>query len=429
MGNGEIKNKRVFLEQYRGRKVLITGHTGFKGSWMCRTLLQAGAQVYGYALEAPEDPALFRILSLEKEMASVIGDVRDYEKLFQFMKECRPEIVIHMAAQPIVRESYKRPAYTYETNVMGTVNVLECIRNLESVQSFVNVTTDKVYLNREWDWGYRENEELNGFDPYSNSKSCSELVTASYRQSFFEDRDIAITTMRAGNVIGGGDFAVDRIIPDCVRAAEKEQDYSVAVKKLKKARVYIEDQEMFERYASMQNIIDKLESTNQYFFTVHNQKQEVERYAYFWMNKEKRIILFVNEDMTKEMETDPLTGVPNRKGFYRLATKVLEENANRKYAVLFFNIRRFKAINDLFGYETGDRVIRESVINMQNSSLKPAVLARTEADHFAALVDVENLDLSKLPGILHTTLVRGNIKTDIYGRCGIQYLGFSSWCE
>ena len=224
MGNGEIKNKRVFLEQYRGRKVLITGHTGFKGSWMCRTLLQAGAQVYGYALEAPEDPALFRILSLEKEMDSVIGDVRDYEKLFQFMKECRPEIVIHMAAQPIVRESYKRPAYTYETNVMGTVNVLECIRNLESVQSFVNVTTDKVYLNREWDWGYRENEELNGFDPYSNSKSCSELVTASYRQSFFEDRDIAITTMRAGNVIGGGDFAVDRIIPDCVRAAEKEQD-------------------------------------------------------------------------------------------------------------------------------------------------------------------------------------------------------------
>ncbi len=224
MGNGEIKNKRVFLEQYRGRKVLITGHTGFKGSWMCRTLLQAGAQVYGYALEAPEDPALFRILSLEKEMASVIGDVRDYEKLFQFMKECRPEIVIHMAAQPIVRESYKRPAYTYETNVVGTVNVLECIRNLESVQSFVNVTTDKVYLNREWDWGYRENEELNGFDPYSNSKSCSELVTASYRQSFFEDRDIAITTMRAGNVIGGGDFAVDRIIPDCVRAAEKEQD-------------------------------------------------------------------------------------------------------------------------------------------------------------------------------------------------------------
>lgn len=166
--------------------MLITGHTGFKGSWMCRTLLQAGAQVYGYALEAPEDPALFRILSLEKEMDSVIGDVRDYETLFQFMKECRPEIVIHMAAQPIVRESYKRPAYTYETNVMGTVNVLECIRNLESVQSFVNVTTDKVYLNREWDWGYRENEELNGFDPYSNSKSCSELVTASYRQSFLK---------------------------------------------------------------------------------------------------------------------------------------------------------------------------------------------------------------------------------------------------
>lgn len=204
--------------------------------------------------------------------------------------------------------------------------------------------------------------------------------------------------------------------------AEKEQDYSAAVKKLKEARVYTEDQEMFERYASMQNIIDKLEGTNQYFFTVHNKKQEVERYAYFWMNKKERIILFVNEDMTKEMETDPLTGAPNRKGFYRLASKVLAENKDRNYAVLFFNIRRFKAINDLFGYETGDRVIREAVINMQNCPLKPVVLARTEADHFAALVDVENLDLSKLPDILHTTLVRGNIKTDIYGRCGIYYV-------
>ena len=204
--------------------------------------------------------------------------------------------------------------------------------------------------------------------------------------------------------------------------AEKDLDYTTAIKKLKETRVYTEDQEMFEHYASMKNIIDKLDGTNQYFFTVHNHKQEIERYAYFWMNKEERIILFVNEDMTKEMETDPLTGAPNRKGFYRLAAKVLAENTDRKYAVLFFNIRRFKAINDLFGYETGDRVIREAVIDMQNCSLKPAVLARTEADHFAALVDVENLDLSQLPGILHTTLVRGNIKTDIYGRCGIYYV-------
>lgn len=209
---------------YKGKKVLITGHTGFKGAWMCEALLRTGAQITGYALEPPTKPSLFKSLGLENRMHSVTGDIRDLDKLLKVFEETQPEIVIHMAAQPIVRESYNNPVYTYDVNVMGTVNILECIRLNESVKSFVNVTTDKVYKNKEWEWGYRENEELNGFDPYSNSKSCSELVTYSYKNSFFEDRDIAISTMRAGNVIGGGDFAADRIVPDCVRAALKGDD-------------------------------------------------------------------------------------------------------------------------------------------------------------------------------------------------------------
>ena len=212
------------LNFYKGKKVLITGHTGFKGSWMCQALLQAGAEVTGYALENVTEPNLFDVLKLSEHMNSITGDIRDYENLLCAVKDNRPEIVIHMAAQPIVRESYENPLYTYETNVMGTVNLLEAVRNTDTVRSVINVTTDKVYLNREWEWGYRENEELNGHDPYSNSKSCSELVTASYRRSFFENRDIAISTLRAGNVIGGGDFAKDRIIPDCVRAAQEGKD-------------------------------------------------------------------------------------------------------------------------------------------------------------------------------------------------------------
>ena len=214
-------------EFYKNRKVLITGCTGFKGSWMCEALLQMGAEVIGYALEPPTDPGLFDILDLERRMKIIIGDIRDLDKLHWVFAEYRPEIVIHMAAQPIVRESYTNPVYTYDVNVMGTVNVLECIRTTDCVKSFVNVTTDKVYKNREWEWGYRENEELNGYDPYSNSKSCSELVTESYKNSFFSDRDVAISTMRAGNVIGGGDFAIDRIVPDCVRAAIKQENIVV----------------------------------------------------------------------------------------------------------------------------------------------------------------------------------------------------------
>ena len=212
---------------YKGKKVLVTGHTGFKGTWLCKMLLKMGADVTGYSLEAPTNPSLFKIVNLDSKIRSIIGDIRDIEKLNKVFKDVQPEMVFHLAAQPIVRDSYKEPRYTYETNVMGTVNILECIRNNTCVKSFLNVTTDKVYLNKEWAWGYRENEELDGFDPYSNSKSCSELVTHSYKNSFFSDGRVAISTARAGNVIGGGDFANDRIIPDCVRAAIEKHDIIV----------------------------------------------------------------------------------------------------------------------------------------------------------------------------------------------------------
>lgn len=215
---------RIDRDFYKNRKVLITGHTGFKGTWMCQVLLELGAEVTGYALQPPTDPSLFSLTGMAERMQSIEGDVRDLGHLLRVFEEVQPEIVIHMAAQPIVRESYANPVYTYDVNVMGTVNVLECVRRTASVRSFVNVTTDKVYKNREWEWGYRENEELNGFDPYSNSKSCSELVTESYRNSFFKDGHVAISTVRAGNVIGGGDFAVDRIIPDCMRAVLARQE-------------------------------------------------------------------------------------------------------------------------------------------------------------------------------------------------------------
>lgn len=215
------------LSFYKDKKVLVTGHTGFKGTWLCETLVKAGAKVTGYALNPPTTPSLYEMCELDKRMDSVIGDIRDLEHLQSVFTKVQPEIVLHLAAQPIVRESYKNPVYTYETNVMGTVNVLECVRLTDSVKSFINVTTDKVYKNREWEWGYRENEELNGFDPYSNSKSCSELVTDSYKNAFFLDRDIAVSTCRAGNVIGGGDFALDRIIPDCIRAAMDGKDIIV----------------------------------------------------------------------------------------------------------------------------------------------------------------------------------------------------------
>lgn len=207
---------------YCGKRVFVTGHTGFKGSWLCRILCNAGAVVTGYSLQPPTDSVLFHMADIEKNITHIIGDVRDFVVLKKAFDEAQPEIVLHLAAQPIVRESYKSPRETYETNVMGTVNLLECVRLSRSVKSFLNVTTDKVYHNNEWMWGYRENELLDGYDPYSNSKSCSELATHSYKSSFFEDDAApAISTARAGNVIGGGDFAEDRIVPDCIRAVEK----------------------------------------------------------------------------------------------------------------------------------------------------------------------------------------------------------------
>ena len=213
---GELMTDKKF---WRGKKVFVTGHTGFKGAWITFILKLFGAEVTGYALEPPTKPSLFELIELDKKINSVIGDVRDFDT-------SRPEIVIHMAAQPLVIEGYKNPAATYATNVMGTVNILECVRQSSTVKSFLNVTTDKVYHNNEWAWGYRETDTLDGIDPYSNSKSCSELVTACYRRSF-DKMTAAISTARAGNVIGGGDFADFRIVPDCVRAALAKEKIKV----------------------------------------------------------------------------------------------------------------------------------------------------------------------------------------------------------
>lgn len=204
---------------YKDKTVLVTGHTGFKGSWLCVMLQKAGANVIGYSLPPKEEVSLFSLSQIKNQIVSIEGDVRDLEHLKSVFETYQPQIIFHLAAQPIVRESYDNPVYTYETNVMGTVNLLECVRTTPGVVSVLNVTTDKVYENREWNWGYRETDALDGYDPYSNSKSCSELVTHSYKKSFLDGLGIAVSTARAGNVIGGGDFAKDRIIPDCIRAA------------------------------------------------------------------------------------------------------------------------------------------------------------------------------------------------------------------
>ena len=216
-------------EFFKGKRIFITGHTGFKGMWLGKMLESFGADVTGFSLPSPtvEGGKVFREAGIEAGMHSIIGDVRDLTALRNAFIESQPEIVLHLAAQPIVIESYRDPVGTYATNVMGTVNVLECVRQTGSVRSFLNVTTDKVYENKEWLWGYRENEPLDGYDPYSNSKSCSELVTHSYTKSFFADGQVAVSTARAGNVIGGGDFSVNRIIPDSIRAAYEGKEIEV----------------------------------------------------------------------------------------------------------------------------------------------------------------------------------------------------------
>jgi CDP-glucose 4,6-dehydratase len=219
----KMVNETLFDGFYTGRKVLITGHTGFKGSWLSILLHWLGADVYGYALKPHTIPNLYELAKVDQLISSTIGDVRDYNFLQQTLKKVQPEIVIHMAAQPLVRESYRNPRETYEVNVMGTVNLLEASRHVSSIRTILNVTTDKCYENKEWLWGYRENEPIGGYDPYSNSKGCSELVTSSYRSSFFNSKDynthgVALASARAGNVIGGGDWADDRLIPDFIRS-------------------------------------------------------------------------------------------------------------------------------------------------------------------------------------------------------------------
>lgn len=228
---------KINLSFYNHRKVFITGHTGFKGSWLCRALIIAGADVTGFALKPETKPALFDLLALKKDMKSVTADIRDYDALLKNIKKAKPEIIFHLAAQPLVRESYKQPVYTYETNVIGTVKLLEACRKLSSARSIVNITTDKVYENKEDDRAFKENENLCGYDPYSNSKSCSDIITYSYRNSFFYEKDSpALSTARSGNVIGGGDFAADRIIPDCVRAAQNKKP--VVIRNPKSTRPY-----------------------------------------------------------------------------------------------------------------------------------------------------------------------------------------------
>lgn len=223
VGMNNMSRRQVNPAFWRGKKVFLTGHTGFKGSWLSLWLQSMGAQVHGYALKPPTEPALFEQARVADGMHSVIGDVRDAPSVLQAMQAGQPEVVIHMAAQPLVRYSYQEPVETYATNVMGTVHVLEAARQVESVRAVVNVTTDKCYENREWVWGYREDEPMGGHDPYSNSKGCSELVTSAYRRSFFKSGPLALASARAGNVIGGGDWAQDRLIPDILRAFEQSQ--------------------------------------------------------------------------------------------------------------------------------------------------------------------------------------------------------------
>lgn len=247
MESMEIKFKNF----YKDKKVLITGHTGFKGSWMSFLLHQLGAKVTGIALEPSTEPSLFNILKLGEKIDSRIIDIRDLDSMIKVFDEVDPEIVIHMAAQPLVIDSYKNPVYTYDVNVMGTVNICECVRTHLSVKSFVNVTTDKVYQNNEWVYGYRENDRLNGYDPYSNSKSCSELVTESYINAFLNDLNIAVSRCRAGNVIGGGDFSENRIIPDCVKYTSNNKSIQVRNPNSTRPYQHVLEPVMFYLYLAM----------------------------------------------------------------------------------------------------------------------------------------------------------------------------------
>jgi CDP-glucose 4,6-dehydratase len=228
----KMVKENLFNDFYKGRKVFITGHTGFKGSWLSILLNWLGADVYGYALDPPTIPSLYELAKVDQLVSSTIGDIRNFDFLLETVKKIKPEVIIHMAAQPLVMEAYKNPRETYEVNVMGTVNLLEAVRQVGSVMAILNVTSDKCYDNREWYWGYRENEPKGGFDPYSNSKGCSELVTSSFRNSFFNPKEykkhgVALASARAGNVIGGGDWAENRLIPDFIRAIMRGENVKI----------------------------------------------------------------------------------------------------------------------------------------------------------------------------------------------------------
>lgn len=230
--NGRYGSMKVNKDFWKNKRVLITGHTGFKGSWLCLLLSEMESNIFGYALDPPTTPSLFNEAKLEGLVSSYICDIRNYHKLLEIVQQCRPEIVFHMAAQPIVRESYNNPVDTYSVNVIGTVNLLEAIRHTPGVKAIVNVTTDKCYENKEWHWGYRENDPLGGHDPYSSSKACSELVTSSFRNSYFNLCDyfkhgVGIASARAGNVIGGGDWAKDRLIPDFMSSMIKGEEVKI----------------------------------------------------------------------------------------------------------------------------------------------------------------------------------------------------------
>jgi CDP-glucose 4,6-dehydratase len=213
----------VTMKFWNGKKVLVTGHTGFKGGWLCLWLQKLGAEVIGFALEPSMESNLFKVAHVEKDIISIIGDIRDRDKIHNTITSYKPEIVFHLAAQPLVRKSYENPIETFETNVMGTVNLLDAIRFSNSVKVVINVTSDKCYDNKEWPWGYRETDPMGGYDPYSCSKGCSELITNSFRNSYFQERNVQVASARAGNVIGGGDWAEDRLVPDIVKSLIKGQ--------------------------------------------------------------------------------------------------------------------------------------------------------------------------------------------------------------
>ena len=299
---------------YQDKTVLITGHMGFKGTWLAQMLLAMGAKVIGYGLDNGVRPSVFAMSGLEEEMISIEGDICNLESLHRTFQAYRPQIVFHLAAQPIVRTSYDQPVGTYQTNVMGTVHMLECVRLCESVRSVVNVTTDKVYDNQEIDYSYKETDVLNGFDPYSNSKSCSELVTSSYRKSFFQNREIGISTARAGNVLGGGDFSPDRIMADCVRC--KMLDQTILIRNPNSVRPYQFVLDALYAYLLIgANQFEKKSASDEY--NVGPQKEDC-------VTTKELVELFCKEWEGAKWESQQMDG-PHEAGYLKLNSDKIEK--------------------------------------------------------------------------------------------------------